>query len=274
MTIKQFEINSENLTYRMARWDLYEGIKQWGLWGRLSTNEIKRRYRRTLLGPSWVTLSLLIFSSALSIVWAGLWNQEVKTYLPFLLAGMIPWTMLSASIAESCATFLSAEPLIKNTHFPYSILIWGLLLRNLIIFGHNIVGFILVAAICGVPLNIYSLLLLPGLILMIINAGWISLLVAIACLRYRDFQQITISLIQLCMFITPIFWDVSQLAGKRIYFAKLNLFYHLLHIIKEPMLGKLADIDSYFFAFCAALIGWAIAYLVYAQNRKKLAYWF
>jgi ABC-type polysaccharide/polyol phosphate export permease len=76
------------------------------------------------------------------------------------------------------------------------------------------------------------------------------------------------------MFITPIFWDVSQLAGKRIYFAKLNLFYHLLHIIKEPMLGKLADIDSYFFAFCAALIGWAIAYLVYAQNRKKLAYWF
>lgn len=274
MAIKQIQINSNKLTFRMAYWDLYEGIKDWRLWGRIAANDIKRRYRRTLLGPSWVTLSLLIFSIVLSLVWAGLWNLEVKTYLPFLLAGMIPWVMLSGSIAESCSTFLTGEALIKNTNFPFSILIWGVLLRNLIIFGHNLVAFLLVALICGIPLTLYSFLLIPGIFLIIINTGWISLIVAIACLRYRDFQQITISMIQLCMFITPIFWDASQLSGNRIYFAKFNLFYHLLDIIKQPMLGKTADIESYLFVICSALFGWLIAFIIYAENRKKLAYWF
>ena len=37
--------------------DLLDGLRQWDLWGRFGWLEIKRRYRRTMIGPS---ASLLI----------------------------------------------------------------------------------------------------------------------------------------------------------------------------------------------------------------------
>ena len=81
----------EPLTTTAAK-DFVEGLKQWELWGRLGWLEIKRRYRRTVIGPFWSVISIAVVVLVLGGLGAGLLSQPVGEYLPFLAAGMVVWT--------------------------------------------------------------------------------------------------------------------------------------------------------------------------------------
>jgi ABC-type polysaccharide/polyol phosphate export permease len=259
---------------RRVKWDIVQGLQLWELWTGLSLNEMRRRYKRTLLGPAWMTVSLLIFAFVMSIVWAGLWNQKVTEFLPFLLSGLIPWTMISAVIGESTGVFLGGESLIKNQQFPYSVLSYGVVARNVLILAHNLVGFFIVALLCGVTFNSSLLLLIPGMLLVIANCIWISLLVAILCLRFRDFQQIVASLIQITVFVTPIFWKASQIQGDRAIIVHINLFHHMVELLRQPLLGEVPSVLSYGVCAISAVLGWWVAYTLFASKRHRLPYWF
>lgn len=260
--------------WRRARWDFVSGLHLWEMWSRLSLNEVRRRYRRTMLGPMWVTVSLLVFATAMSFVWAGLWKQNVVEFLPFLLSGLVPWTLIASMIGESTAVFLAGESLMKARQFPYSILVYGAIARNVVIFGHNLVGYFLVAVLCGVPLTFSTLLVVPGLVLVILNCGWICVLAAVFCLRFRDFQQIVASLLQIAMFITPVFWAANQLQGKRAILVHLNPLHHMIDLLRQPLLGLMAKPESWIFCISSAILGWALAYWVFALKRHRLTYWF
>src|SRR6185503_12960295 len=129
--------NNDPLRLRRLAWrDLVDGASLWDLWGRLCWNEVRRRYRRTLLGPMWVTVSLGIFSLVLSFVWSAIFKLNVREYLPFLLSGLIPWMMIASSVGESCTSLLGAEAIMKSRQFPYSILVHVVVARNAVIFAH------------------------------------------------------------------------------------------------------------------------------------------
>jgi ABC-type polysaccharide/polyol phosphate export permease len=257
-----------------ALWDIVEGVRLWQMWLRQSWNEVRRRYKRTLLGPMWVTVSLLIFAVALSFIWAGLWKMQVTEFLPFLLSGLIPWYVISSCIGEACIAFLVGEGLMKSRQFPYTALIYGVLARNVIIFGHNLIGYIPIALLCGVALSWKSLLLVPGLVLIVLNCAWMAILVAVFCLRFRDFNQLVTSLLQIAMFVTPVFWNASQLEGKRAVLVHINLLHHMVEVVRQPMLGKTAAVTSYAVCVGALILGWAVAYMLFARKRHRLAYWF
>ena len=94
--------------YGVAIADIVNGARNWDMWGRLGWREVKRRYRRTVVGPFWTTLSLAIFVVVLGVVWSRLWNQDPKTYLPYLTSGMLTWVMFSSFCTEGSATFFAA----------------------------------------------------------------------------------------------------------------------------------------------------------------------
>lgn len=254
--------------------DLIGGILSWEIWGRLCLNEVNRRYRRTLLGPMWVAVSLGVFSLVLSLVWAALWRQNVREYLPYLLSGLIPWMMIASSIGESTSTFMSAESLMKSRQFSYSMLIHVVLGRNIIVFGHNMITYILAAFACGVSINWQTLLFLPGFVLLVFNLAWICLIIAILCLRFRDFQQLVTIILQVVMFITPVFWPVSQLTGRTAIIVDVNLLFHMIDLIRSPLLGKSPQLESYIICILAGFVGWLSAYLLLRSKRHRLVYWF
>jgi ABC-type polysaccharide/polyol phosphate export permease len=259
---------------RWAFWDIVEGLRLWDLWLQQSWNEIRRRYRRTLLGPMWLTVSLVVFAVTLSVIWAGLFNQPVTQFLPFLLSGLVPWALISVCIAEGCMGFSAGESLMKARQFPYSTLIYAILARNTLIFGHNLIGYVPIALICGVAFGLKTLLLLPGYLLVILNCGWMATIVAVFCLRFRDFQPLVGSIIQVMMFVTPIFWAASQLQGRRAMIVDVNLLHHMVELLRQPLLGQAPALRSYLICAITAAAGWLLAYSLYARKRHRLAYWF
>ena len=255
--------------------DLVDGLCRVRLWGRLGWLEVKRRYRRTLIGPFWSSLSLGVFVISLGTVGAGLWNQDLKEYLPYLTSGMLVWLMISASVAESCTLYVTGGNLFRQVRFDFSLLAFALVWRNAIVFLHHLAVYaVLVLLMAPGLITLHTFLVVPGLLLLMMNAVWISIVLGILCLRFRDVQQLVMSMLQISIFITPIFWPIDQLNGShRMVFVEMNPLYHAVQLVRAPLLGKSPALASYLVVMVITLLGFALLHIVFGRFRKRIAYW-
>src|SRR5258708_32822844 len=82
--------------------DLLSAFEAWPLWTMLGWNDIRQRYRRSTLGPLWITLSMAVFIGVLGVIYSRIFHVEVDIYLPFLTAGYVTWGFIAQVINESC----------------------------------------------------------------------------------------------------------------------------------------------------------------------------
>jgi ABC-type polysaccharide/polyol phosphate export permease len=259
--------------YARAIDDIFAGARHWRMWARLGWQEVRRRYRRTVIGPFWTTLSLGIFVLSLSVVWAKLWNQSVATYLPFVSAGIITWTLVSALITDGCLTFVANEGLIKQLQISFTLLVISTVWRNVIVFFHNIAILAFVFVILRQPPGLALLLVVPGMFLLCINGAWMGLIFGMACARYRDLQQLIGSVLQVAIFVTPVFFMPSQLGGSRLYFVELNPLFHLIDIVRAPLLSTLPSGTTWGCVILLAVVGWSVTLVLFARFRRRVAFW-
>lgn len=255
--------------------DIVGGLMRYKLWGRIGWLDIKRRYRRTAVGPFWSTLTLAFYVVAVGVVGAGLFKQDPTTYLPYLASGMIVWTMISMILTESCVMFVLGNTLFRNVRFEYSVLAYALVWRNFILMLHNLIVFFVIALVFKREIFDATLLyIVPGIVLVLLNGVWIALLVGLLCLRFRDIQPLVLTIIQVGMLITPIFWTPESLQGSlRLIFTQLNPLYRLIDIVRAPLLGQAPTGASYIAVIALAVIGWAMTYATFRFFRKRIPYW-
>lgn len=259
--------------YREAIADIIAGVESYHLWGRIGWAEVRRRYRRTVIGPFWSSLSLAIFVVGMGVVWVTVWGLDPKKYLPFLNSGMLAWVLFTAFMNEGCVVFTSAESLIKQFPVNFTTLICILIWRNLLVFFHNLLVYIPVYLYAGLSPSANSLWIIPGLILLCFNGMWISLLLGLICVRYRDVQQVVSSFLQVSVFITPIFWSPDQIKGRATVFVDYNPLYHYIAIIREPLMGNAPTAWTWTCVLGATVIGWVLAIALFARFRRRVAYW-
>jgi ABC-type polysaccharide/polyol phosphate export permease len=255
--------------------DITDGLFKSQLWGRLGWLDVKRRYQRTTMGPFWNSLTLAAYTVAVGAVGAGLFHQDFQHYLPYLVSGMIVWTLISTVILESCTLFVAGHALFRNVRFEYSILAYALVWRNLILFIHNLAVYLGITLLLRPQLiGFMALLAVPGLLLVLLNGVWVALLVGMVCLRFRDVQPLVQSMIQISMLVTPIFWSADDLTGStRFLFVHLNPIYHLIEVVRAPLLGTAPHATSYAAALAITALGWFFAFLVFRLFRKRISYW-
>jgi homopolymeric O-antigen transport system permease protein len=258
-----------------ARQDLLNGLKQWRLWTRLGWSDVRRRYARTVIGPFWSAISLGMMVAALGSVGSGLWGKQASEYLPFLAAGMVVWVLVSSIVTEACSLFIASTGLFRQLRFNYSVMAYSLVWRNLITFGHNLSVFVIIALVFGTPLfTPATLLVLPGLALLLLNSVWISIVLGMFCLRFRDVQPMITSLVQISIFVTPIFWPPDSLRGlAHTVFVDLNPLYHFIVIVRSPLLGRVPAAESYMAVILMTVVGSWLAYRTFSYFRKRIAYW-
>jgi ABC-2 type transport system permease protein/lipopolysaccharide transport system permease protein len=252
--------------------DLIAGFRAWPLWTMLGWNDIRQRYRRSVLGPIWITLSMAIFITLLGVIYSHIFHIEIRTYLPYLTLGYIVWGFVSQTTNESAQAFHEAERIIRQIRLPYAVFIFRVVWRNFIVFLHTIVIFVPIAIIFDVRPGFVSLLSIPGLALLCINQAWVTLALAIISTRYRDVQQIVATAVQIALFATPIMWPISAL-GNAVIIAHFNPLYHLIDLVRAPMLGIAPSGLSWLVAIGCVIVGWIFAILLLRRAARRLVFW-
>ncbi len=258
---------------RLAMEDIHETVVGWRVWSFIAWNDISQRYRRSLIGPFWLTLSMGIFVAALGVLYSFLLHVEIHTYLPFLTAGFLLWSFISITITDSATALTSVEGYLKQTRLPKLGMVLRMVVRNVIILGHNFIIFILVAIIFRVSLNRYSLLVIPALLVNIWGGGALSVVLSILCTRFRDMQQILTNLMQVAFFVTPVLWDTQHVPDKLLLLAKINPLAAFMSIFRDALLGLPPSAYSWTMSIGASAATTAVALVFFARFRARIIYW-
>ena len=242
------------------------------VWLHLGWVEVKQRYRRSVIGPWWISLSMLIFILMMSIVFSRLFHQRLDEYVPFFTAGFLFWTFISSSILEGTEIFRSNSGFIKQINLPFSLYVLKHLVRQIIFLLHNCVVYLLVCAYFQFNPGFNILWVIPGLVLLVANIYWISFLVAMICTRFRDMAPLINSCVQIAFFVTPISW-MPKLLDQNPLILRYNPLVYLLDVVRAPLLGHMPPTASWLVCSVMALGGCAVCFVIFSYVRSKLAFW-
>src|SRR6266849_3040865 len=221
--------------------DLVDGLSKSWLWSAMALQDVKLRYRGSVLGPFWLTLSTLIMVAAMGGIYARLFGMEVAHYLPFLTIGLVTWQFIYSAINEGCYTFLSSQQIIQQACMPFTIYAWRIVYRNL-------------------------------LVLLAINAFWIAMLLGMISARYRDVPPIVANAVQVVFFVTPIFWPPESL-GQWQSFLPINPVFAAIDVVRAPLLGSEPLAYSWTALLLATLFGSLGTFAAFVKFRPSIAYW-
>jgi ABC-2 type transport system permease protein/lipopolysaccharide transport system permease protein len=258
--------------YVRAIGDLIEGLRMWELWSTLGWHDIRQRYRRSAIGPFWLTLSMGLMIGGLAYLYSGLFGKDIQSYLPFIATGMIVFSLISAFATEGAASFIGSSSLILQLRAPLSIYIYQMLWRNLIIFAHNISIYAVVLVYARVDLGWNFFLAFVGLFFLVLNALWTSIILAGLSARFRDVPPIVGSVMQVAFFLTPVFWTPDALSGRALL-VHLNPCYYFVEIIRMPMIGTTPPAHIWWGVLIINLVSFLIAIAMYPRFRARVAYW-
>lgn len=252
--------------------DVYESMRKADVWLYLGWQDIRQRYRRSVLGPWWVTLSTGVMVFTLGILWSQVFSVTINTYLPFFAAGLVTWTFISGFLGEACTAISQFEGFIKQRRTNFFIFVVRIYMRHLIVLFHNFAIVILVLVTVGQGFSISILALMPGLALLSCVLIFAGAPVAILCTRFRDMPQIVSNILQVMFYITPIIWEPVNLK-KFQTFMDFNPFLALVSLLRKPLLGTVPSVMDFLFSLTILLIFSMITIFVLGKYKKRIAYW-
>ncbi len=252
--------------------DILESVKRTDIWLFFAWSDTRARYKRSVLGPFWLTLGTAIGAAGLGYLWATLLNVDKATLIPSLTGGLIVWQLLAGTIIEGTQTFSRQASIIRNLPLPYFLHPLQLISRQFVNFAHNLIVFVLVAVIFQIKPTLATLLFIPGLLLVFINLSWIALLVGMLSARFRDIGPMLEAFIPLLFFLTPVLYRPDQV-GFNSMFLLANPLSHLLLVVREPMLGHAVPVYVWAINLAMAIAGWTVALAVFNRRRHRIPFW-
>jgi lipopolysaccharide transport system permease protein len=264
---------------RMAtrnRWavaDIADGARLWRLAWALGWLDIRLRYRGSMLGPFWLTISTGVMVAALGVLYSTLFKIGLRDYLPFLALSQVLWGFLAALVSEACTTFTDAEGVIRSVRMPFFVFSLRALIRNIIALGHNIVVIVVVFAVFSMWPTWEAFLAIPGLLIWVVDALALTLLLGAFCARFRDIQPIVNSVMQIGFFMTPVIWKPDQLGPSGIAKLPFNPFFDLLEIVRGPILGSPVSGMTWIGAIAYSVVLCAISWAFFVRARGRVTFW-
>lgn len=260
---------------RLALSDIFSGLRQHRLVHELSLNDIKQRYRRTVLGPLWISLSIAATILGLGLLFGVIFNQKNAVYLPYLAVGILFWTFISAIITEGGDSFISMHNVIKQISLPYSLYVFRVIYRNLIMLAHNLFVAMIIFYLLDIQILYPTIQVIPQVILGVLNLFWIVLALAVISTRYRDITPIVTNGLQLFFYLTPIIWMPNQIKDSAFINAILsyNPFYYILLALRSLMDGVLMTSNELLVLGFMAIAGLILSFVIFSLSYKRIAFW-
>ncbi len=257
-----------------AAGDLDAGLRMWRTWTYLAVEQVKNSYRRTVLGPWWLTLQTAAFVVGLAIIFSQILRTDLGSFLPYVAVGFLVFNLLSGLTRSASTVFTGAADTLRSTRQPLSNLVLKAVAVELIQFAHNSVIFVVFLALGLIPISLSMLLALPVLALIVLNGVCLGLWLGTTVARFRDVGPLVASLLQVLMFFTPVFYRLEDLAQDgRGALVGWNPFLYLLEAVRAPLIGAPLTTAAVVGSLVVTVLDVALALVVFVRYRSRLPYW-
>jgi len=243
-------------------------------WVFMGQNDIRYKYKRSLLGPFWLTLTNAVYIGMLAFIFSALFRTDDPMYVPWVACGVVLWNFITTIITESSIVYYNKKGfLLQNDHFTAPQLIYWTIWRNILVLLHQLPIIIVVLFIFHqLPTPMSLLWLLMGVSLFFIILLPLALIFALLTTRLRDLEPLVTVGFTALFFLTPVMW-LPDMLGDKAWIAHFNPFAYLLELIRNPMLGLPLSVWTLQVSAGFAVVNWLVAILLYKRFTSRLVYW-
>lgn len=238
----------------------------------MADQDIKMRYKRSMLGPFWISIAMATTVVTIGVLYAEVLNQPYKEFLSWFGCGVLAWALVSSVMLESCTIVADNDSILRSVSMPIPMLSARMVYRNVVIFWHNalVVGILLV--LFGLRFSMETFYVIPGLALIILFAVFLGVALGPISARFRDLAQVVASIVQVLFFFTPVFW-VPRPDMSRPFLVDGNPFFHLVQLVRAPLLGDAPTITNWQVGLAAVGVMAVLSVLSLAVSRKSIYLW-
>jgi lipopolysaccharide transport system permease protein len=247
-------------------------IARWPLALMLALNDINNRYRRTVLGPLWITLGQAATIGGFVLVFSHLLRSQPESYALYLAAGIPVWVLVSQSFNDMPLTFAMAKPFIESFELPWLLHIWRKAFSYIIVFCHHLATLAAVMLYERVPPRWEMLYAAPALLVITIAGAGLGMIVAILGARYRDLQPALMVISTTLFLFTPVMWRAEQLQVNT-WIYQFNPLYYYIELLRAPLLGMAPPAQLWAGTIAGAIMLFISGFAAFVVSRRRLYHW-
>jgi ABC-type polysaccharide/polyol phosphate export permease len=253
--------------------DFFNGPRSWRLWWLLAWSDIRQRYARSLLGPWWLTISTAATVTCIGVLYSFLFRSEIENYVPYVAISLIIWTYILGSIQDGTTTLIASDGICRQLNINYTMLFARSQLRNVIILLHNAAIIIAALYLFSINPSFWSIVAIAGVVSVTIILYFTSIIIGLICARYRDIAPLISSMLQLVFYVSPILWTENALPMNYQYLVDINPFYHMIEVIRAPLLGRAPSILNWLAVFAMVFLSFLLSMILMIKYRRRVPYW-
>jgi ABC-type polysaccharide/polyol phosphate export permease len=236
--------------------------------------DIRLRYRRSVLGPLWISLTSMAFILGYYMVGTFVFLGNRSNYLVFVASGVIFWQLIVSTLIESSNLFTSKKSQLLSYQSNKTIFIIRLISKQVIILGHQL-PIVFVFAFIFDSLSWKMALFLVFIPFVMFSSVGLIYVISIIGARFRDIPEFLILFFQLMFFVTPVIWQPSVVSHSAVgrWLLYLNPFFHFLEVLRAPLLGEFPTMASLSATFFIGIVSAIVGFFMFAKFRHRIAYW-
>lgn len=228
--------------------DVLQSVALWHIWTRLGLQDVRLKFRRSAIGAAWIFVNLAVMVLSIGFIYANLLGQNPREFIPYLTIGMILWGYLTNSITDGGNAFIHAEGYIKQISLPIYVYIFRSFVSISLTTLITMCAFVIIAVVYQLPVRPATLLAIPGLLMVMTTSLLLITIFAHLNARFRDVAHLATVGMQVLFYVTPVIFPAALLQHRRdlSLVVELNPLYHLLEVVRQPLLhGVAAGWHSY-----------------------------
>jgi ABC-type polysaccharide/polyol phosphate export permease len=255
--------------------DLAGSLRNPEFWALSSWLDIVVRYRQSRLGMFWLITPAIVYIWGVGAAFAKLMGFPLVEYATHVGLGYLVLRMISSVVIESTSAFAASSPFILDGHVRLTDFVLRVIAKALFYFVAALP--VLVVALAVYPDPQWAGLVPAGaaFLLIIVNAVWIGTVCGLIGARFPDLGQLVANIFMFTFLLTPIIWHASTMPpdSLRGTLMRLNPFFHMIELVRAPLVGDLVEWGSLYYLGAMTVIGWSIAAFAYRRFARFVPLW-
>lgn len=255
--------------------DLAESLRSPGFWAFASWLDILVRARRSRFGLLWLVAPSVVYVYGLGSFFASMRGKNMVEFAPHVALGAMVFRTLMSTVVGSSGVFISSYSFIMDGN----VRLTDYLMQSLAKAFFDMCMYFpvtLLALVLAPDVYVLGLLQAPLWVMLIyINALWISVVFSLIGARYNDFSQLLGNVSIFIFLLTPIIWEVDTMPADTVrgQLMRINPFFHFVELFRAPILGTAVEVTSYLYVTIFTLLGLLLATLLYRRYSRFVPLW-
>lgn len=255
--------------------DFMESLKHPEFWVFSAWLDIITRFRRSRLGIVWMFLNPAAYIYGIGFFYAGISRMDPVKFIPFMGLGYLLWRFVTQVLSDSAGVMLAHRAYIMDGRVRLSDYVLRTMSKAFLYFATAF--FVLVFALFASPdvKLTASLSLLVTLPVFLLNLFWIGIVLSLLGARFPDMHELTSTIFIFGFLLTPIIWYPESVppGSVRALIVHLNPAYHLMEIVRAPLLGRPLGHYTLIYLFVMTVAGWGLAIRLYRRYARFVPLW-